>query len=152
MEKVDTLDLKSNGWRLYEFKSHQWYIEKMGIITTCPEILLSTIILILVLYGINFSIFKISVVTLVLILWGLAQLWMGILYVNDNLIWWTDGLLLTNSWIVITKLIIIVGSVSLLLMYSLNGVLSSKGVSVYVQRTSPEKMNEGSWIILILNR
>ncbi len=150
MEKVDTLDLKSNGWRLYEFKSHQWYIEKMGIITTCPEILLSLIILILVLYGINFSIFKISVVTLVLILWGLIQLWIGILYVNDNLIWWTDGLLLTNSWIVITKLIIIVGSVSLLLMYSLNGILSSKGVSVYVQRTSPEKMNEGSWIILIL--
>ena len=56
----------------------------MGIITTCPEILLSLIILILVLYGINFSIFKISVVTLVLILWGLIQLWMGILYVSDK--------------------------------------------------------------------
>ena len=30
VEKVDTLDLKSNGRMLYEFKSHQWYIGKNG--------------------------------------------------------------------------------------------------------------------------
>ena len=112
-------------------------LEKMGIITTWPEILLSFIILILVLYGINFSIFKISVVTLFIVLWCLIQLWIGGLNENDNIIWWTDGLLLTNSWIVITKLIIIVGSVSLLLMYSWDSI-------------SIDKRNEGSWIILIL--
>ena len=108
----------------------------MGLITMYPEILLSFMILILVLYGINFSILKVSIGTL-FVIWGvLTQLWVGILDVNDvndYLIWWTDGLLLTNSWIVISKIIIVVGSVSLLLMYS---------------PLNLDKMNE--WIILIL--
>ena len=103
----------------------------MGLIIMCPEILLSFMILILVLYGINFSILKVSIGTL-FVIGGLTQLG-----VNDNLIWWTDGLLLTNSWIVITKIVIIVGSVSLLLMYSRDSI-------------SLDKTNEGSWIVLIL--
>lgn len=107
----------------------------MGLITMYPEILLSFMILILVLYGINFSILKVSIGTL-FVIWGvLTQLWVGILDVNDYLIWWTGGLLLTNSWIVLSKIIIVVGSVSLLLMYS---------------PLNLDKMNEGSWIILIL--
>ena len=107
----------------------------MGLITMCPEILLSFMILILVLYGINFSILKVSIGILFVILTILTQIWMGVWYLNENIIWWTEGLLLTSSWIVISKIIIVVGSVSLLLMYS---------------SLNQDKANEGSWITLIL--
>lgn len=117
----------------------------MGLVVTMyPEILLSFVVLVLVLYGINLSILKVSIGTLFIIGVVTIQLWVGIFYVNDYLIWWTDGLLLTNSWIVISKIIIIVGSVSLLLMY---GPMHQEAVSYEFQDRG---MNEGSWIILIL--
>lgn len=83
------------------------------MITIFSEVLLSLVILSLVLYGINLSTFKISVGVLFII--GIISL--DMFYVSDSLICWTNGLLLTNSWIIISKLIIIMGSVSLLLMY-----------------------------------
>ena len=83
------------------------------MITIFSEVLLSLVILSLVLYGINLSTFKISVGVLFII--GVISL--NVFYVSDSLICWTNGLLLTNSWIIISKLIIIMGSVSLLLMY-----------------------------------
>nr|YP_001742103.1 NADH dehydrogenase subunit 2 [Suberites domuncula]CAM84218.1 NADH dehydrogenase subunit 2 [Suberites domuncula] len=87
------------------------------MITIFSEVLLSLVILSLVLYGINLSTFKISVGALFIIGVILAQLWADVLYMSDSLMWGTGGLLLTNSWIVISKLIIIMGSVALLLMY-----------------------------------
>lgn len=114
------------------------------MITMYPEILLSFVILILVLYGINLSILKVSIGALLVIGVVTTQLWVGGFYVNDYLIWWTDGLLLTNSWIVISKIIIVIGSVSLLLMY---GPMYQEAVSSEFQDRGA---NEGSWIILIL--
>ena len=109
-----------------------------------PEILLSFVVLILVLYGINLSILKISIGALFVIGVVSTQLWVGAFYVSDYLIWWTNGLLLTNSWIVISKIIIVVGSVSLLLMYS----PMYQEVDFY--EPQDRGANEGSWIILIL--
>nr|QRG31967.1 NADH dehydrogenase subunit 2 [Pseudosuberites sp. CY-2021] len=87
------------------------------MITIFSEVLLSLVILSLVLYGINLSTFKISVGALFIIGVIIAQLWPDVLYTSDSLMWGTGGLLLTNSWVVISKLIIIMGSVSLLLMF-----------------------------------
>ena len=113
----------------------------MGIIS--PEILLSTVVLSLVLYGINFSIVKISIGAFFLVGVVSIQLWVGSIYVSDYLICWTNGLLLTNSWIVISKIIIVVGLVSLLLMYGFpREKQMDKGFWIYA--------NEGSWVILVL--
>jgi len=109
-----------------------------------PEILLSFVVLILVLYGINLSILKVSIGALFVIGVVTTQLWVEVFNVNDYLIWWTDGLLLTNSWIVISKMIIVVGSISLLLMYR---PMHQEVVSYEYQDRGA---NEGSWIILIL--
>nr|YP_008592465.1 NADH dehydrogenase subunit 2 [Hymeniacidon sinapium]AGP05003.1 NADH dehydrogenase subunit 2 [Hymeniacidon sinapium] len=87
------------------------------MITIFSELLLSLVILSLVLYGINLSTFKLSVGALFIIGVIIAQLWPDVLYTSDSLMWGTGGLLITNSWVVISKLIIIMGSVSLLLMY-----------------------------------
>lgn len=114
------------------------------IITMYPEILLSFVILILVFYGINLSILKLSIGTLLVIGAVTIQLWAGSFYGSDYLIRWTDGLLLTNSWIVISKIIIVVSSVSLLLMYR-----SMSQEEVFYGIRDKEE-NEGSWIILIL--
>ena len=83
------------------------------MITIFSEVLLSLVILSLVLYGINFSTFKISVGVLFII--GVISF--DVFSASGPLICLTNGLLLTNSWIIISKLIIIIGSVSLLLMY-----------------------------------
>lgn len=112
------------------------------VITMYPEMLLSFVVLVLLLYGINLSILKVSIGALFIIGVVTIQLWVGGFYVNDYLIWWTDGLLLTNSWIVISKIIIVVGSVSLLLMYT---PMQQEEASYEGRGT-----NEGSWIILIL--
>ena len=63
------------------------------IIAMCPEIILSLVVLILVLYGINLSIVKVASGVLFVV---------GVVinrgfYAEDYLIWGTDGLLLTNS-------------------------------------------------------
>lgn len=117
--------------------------------TISPEILLSIVVLGLVLYGINFSIVKISIGAFFLVGVVSIQLWMGSIYVSDYLICWTNGLLLTNSWIVISKIVIVVGLVSLLLMYGFPRLeigtgekQMDKGFWIYA--------NEGSWMILIL--
>lgn len=114
------------------------------VITMYPEMLLSLVVLVLVLYGINLSILKVSIGALFIIGVVTIQLWVGGFYVNDYLIWWTDGLLLTNSWIVISKVIIVVGSVSLLLMYT--PMQQEEASYEFPGRGT----NEGSWIILIL--
>ena len=101
----------------------------------CPEIILSLVVLILVLYGINLSIVKVAIGALFVV--GVVT--NRVFYADDYLIWGTDGLLLTNSWIVISKMIIVVGSVSLLLMYR-----------PMHQGGRPNGVNEGSWGILIL--
>lgn len=101
----------------------------------CPEIILSLVVLILVLYGINLSIVKVAIGALFVV--GVVT--NRVFYAEDYLIWGTDGLLLTNSWIVISKMIIVVGSVSLLLMYR----------PMY-QRGKQYGGNEGSWAILVL--
>lgn len=87
------------------------------MVTMFSELLLSLVLLSLVLYGINLSTFKLSVGALFIVCATLAQLWPDVLYTSDSLMWGTGGLLITNSWVVISKLIIIMGSVSLLLMY-----------------------------------
>lgn len=122
-------------------------MDLIGIIS--PEVLLSTVVLGLVLYGINFSIVKISIGVFFLVGVVSIQLWMGSIYVSDYLICWTNGLLLTNSWVVISKIIIVVGLVSLLLMYGFPRLEigtkkkeMDKGFWIYA--------NEGSWVILVL--
>lgn len=106
----------------------------------CPEIILSFVVLILVLYGINLSIVKVAIGALFVV----GVLINRVFYVDDYLIWGTDGLLLTNSWIVISKMIIVVGSVSLLLMYR----PMHQGGIFYGEKK--RGANEGSWVILIL--
>ena len=61
----------------------------------CSEILLSLVVLILVLYGINLSILKVSAGALFVVGVVIAQLWA--FYADDYLIWGTDGLLQINS-------------------------------------------------------
>ena len=119
----------------------------MGIIS--PEILLSTIVLGLVLYGINFSIVKITVGVFILVGVVSIQFWGGSIYVGDYLICWTNGLLLTNSWIVISKIVIVVGLVSLLLMYGFPRLEIGMGER-RMDRSFWAYTNEGSWMILIL--
>lgn len=108
----------------------------------CSEILLSLVVLILVLYGINLSILKVSAGALFVVGVVIAQLWA--FYADDYLIWGTDGLLQINSWIVISKMIIVVGSVSLLLMYR---PMHQEGAPYEFKNRGA---NEGSWITLIL--
>ena len=71
----------------------------------------------LVLYGVNLSTFKLSVGASFIIGVIIAKLWPDVLLTGDSLMWGTGGLLVINSWVVISKLIIIMGSISLLLMY-----------------------------------
>ena len=75
-----------------------------------PEVLLSIVMLSLVLYGINLSTLKISIGMLFII--GIVISLNGI--VIDSFFW--NGFLITNSWIIISKIIIITGSISILLM------------------------------------
>ena len=63
------------------------------IIAMCPEIILSLVVLILVLYGINLSIVKVAIGALFVV--GVVT--NRVFYADDYLIWGTDGLLLTNS-------------------------------------------------------
>nr|CAD5128095.1 nad2 [Tethya citrina] len=119
----------------------------MGIIS--PEILLSTVVLCLVLYGINFSIVKISIGAFFLVGVVSIQLWVGSIYVSDYLICWTNGLLLTNSWIIISKIIIVVGLVSLLLMYGFPRLEIETGRK-QIDKSFWIYANEGSWVILVL--
>nr|CAD1874622.1 nad2 [Tethya wilhelma] len=114
-----------------------------------PEVLLSAVVLGLVLYGINFSIVRISIGVFLLVVVVSVKIWVGSIYVSDYLICWTNGLLLVNSWVVVSKIIIVVGLVSLLLMYGFPrleiGVEQrerDKGFWVYT--------NEGSWVVLVL--
>lgn len=81
-----------------------------------PEVLLSLVVLSLVLYGINLSTFKVSIGVLLII--GIVIGCQSYYIVEDHIICWTNGLLMTNSWIIISKAIIVIGSTSLLLMGS----------------------------------
>ena len=56
------------------------------VITMYPEMLLSFVVLVLVLYGINLSILKVSIGALFIIGVVTIQLWVGGFYVNDYLI------------------------------------------------------------------
>jgi len=87
------------------------------MITIISELLLSLALLALVLYGINFSAFKFSVGALFIAGAILSQLWADLLQTSEALMGGSGGLLITNGWGLMSKLIIIMGSVSLLLMY-----------------------------------
>jgi len=91
-----------------------------------PEVLLSIVVLGLVLYGINFSTFKASIGVLLII--GIMisfgfPMEISTISVEEsvafNAIHWTGGLLMVNSWIIISKIIIIIGSISILLLCTL---------------------------------
>lgn len=88
-------------------------LEIINILIT-PEILLSFIILLLILYVIKFPIIKLSIILLFII--G----WVNILYfmLFDEWIYRClyNGLLVTNTWIITLKLIIIISSLSILLL------------------------------------
>uniref|UniRef100_A0AAU8HQ23 NADH:ubiquinone reductase (H(+)-translocating) n=1 Tax=Demospongiae sp. TaxID=2813625 RepID=A0AAU8HQ23_9METZ len=103
-----------------------------------PEVLLSLVVLSLVLYGINLSTFKVSIGVLLTI--GVVIGFQSHYIVEDHIICWTNGLLMTNSWIIISKAIIVIGSTSLLLMGS-----SSEG-----EWNKISSYKEGSSSILIL--
>ena len=83
------------------------------IIITTPEVLLSIVVLSIVLYGINLPTLKISIGVLLI---------MGIMisdieYFQPLWLWdSTNGLLMTNCWIIISKFLIIIGSISILFM------------------------------------
>ncbi len=85
-----------------------------------PEILLSLVVLCLVLYGINLSILKLSIIILFII--GIIIGFNAIIidfFDNPQIIGYsyiTNGLLITNSWIIMSKFLIIIGSISILLM------------------------------------
>nr|AMV74148.1 NADH dehydrogenase subunit 2 [Spongilla lacustris] len=88
-----------------------------------PEVLLSLAVLSLILYGINLSTLKLSIGILQLMLWaGVTSLASYDAGVDELLSWPTafgcNGLLMTNSWIIISKILIIIGSISILLMGS----------------------------------
>ena len=84
-------------------------------IVMSSEILLSIAVLSLVLYGINLSTLKISI--LVGFIVGII---IGVDYFNlDQVLWVSDstnGLLITSCWAVTCKFIIIIGTISILLM------------------------------------
>lgn len=86
-----------------------------------PEILLSIIILGLVIYGIKLSTLKVSIsflfITGVLICFHPSNNIFNI-HAFDAL-QLSNGLLGINNWIILIKLIIIIGSISILLMSSL---------------------------------
>nr|YP_004123639.1 NADH dehydrogenase subunit 2 [Oscarella tuberculata]ADO51384.1 NADH dehydrogenase subunit 2 [Oscarella tuberculata]AFX73451.1 NADH dehydrogenase subunit 2 [Oscarella sp. violet]AFX73466.1 NADH dehydrogenase subunit 2 [Oscarella tuberculata] len=80
-----------------------------------PELFLSLAVLVLVIYGVYQPTLKTAII--ILLVTGLMAL------PNEQFLFWedktldlTNGLLTINSWISITKLIIIVGSISILLM------------------------------------
>nr|YP_001648493.1 NADH dehydrogenase subunit 2 [Topsentia ophiraphidites]ABW83855.1 NADH dehydrogenase subunit 2 [Topsentia ophiraphidites] len=88
--------------------------EILNIITT-PEVLLSIVVLSLVLYGINLSALKISIGVLLII--GIMISFNDIEYFQSSWPWDNaNGLLMANCWIIISKFIIIIGSISLLFM------------------------------------
>ncbi len=93
-----------------------------------PEILLSLVVLCLVVYGIRFSILKLSVIILLLIaiIVGFNTIALDF-FDNLQIIGYgdiTNGLLITNSWIIISKFIIIIGSISILLMGICEAILT----------------------------
>lgn len=146
------MNLKAGDWENYKGEGEEnksRFRRMIEWVTISPEILLSAVVLSLVLYGINLSIVKIAIGVFILVGVISVQLWAGFIYVSDYLICWTNGLLLTNSWIVISKIVIVVGSVSLLLMYGFpKSRIGDKGKDTNVENVIFQ--NEGSWIILIL--
>lgn len=84
-------------------------------IVMSSEVLLSMAVLSLVLYGINLSTLKISIWVILMV--GVI---VGGDYFNwDQMLWaggLTNGLLITSCWVVTCKLIIIIGTISILLM------------------------------------
>lgn len=79
-----------------------------------PEILLSLIILILILYVVKFPIIKLSIVLLLIVGWTSLLYWIFFdRWVYDYIF---NGLLVVNSWVIILKLIVILCSLSILLM------------------------------------
>ena len=84
-------------------------------IVMSSEVLLSIAVLSLVLYGINLSTLKMSIWVIFIV--GII---VGVDYFNLYQVSWvgdlTNGLLITSCWIVTCKLIIIIGTISILLM------------------------------------
>lgn len=86
--------------------------ENINIIIN-PEVLLSIVVLSLVLYGINLSTLKISIGVLFIV--GI-MIEVDSVEIGQSLCYITRGALTINSWIIISKMVITVGSISILLM------------------------------------
>jgi len=80
----------------------------MAFLIMNPEVLLSIAVLSLVFYGVYWPTLKLSVGMLFII--GAVTIVMG----GDLPL--VPGLLMVNSWIIVLKIIIIIGSISILLM------------------------------------
>nr|YP_001633645.1 NADH dehydrogenase subunit 2 [Negombata magnifica]CAM06610.1 NADH dehydrogenase subunit 2 [Negombata magnifica] len=91
-----------------------------------PELLLSLVVLILVVYGLKGRILKLSIVLLIFVV--LMSYWLRVDF-------GANGLLLTNGWVDISKGVLIMACVLLLLMYSYK---------------NQEREEGDSWIMLVL--
>lgn len=109
-------------------------VESLNIIINNQEVLLSIVMLCLVLYGINLSTLKISIGIIFII--GVAAGFNGIVFDSFDIIqsmspcYITNGLLMTNSWILISKIIILFGSISILLMVT--GITSNQSSPILI--------------------
>nr|YP_009158771.1 NADH dehydrogenase subunit 2 [Crella elegans]AKO90228.1 NADH dehydrogenase subunit 2 [Crella elegans] len=97
-----------------------------------PELLLSLVVLILVVYGLRGGILKVSIMLLILVVlisfWLRPELTFIINYV-------VNGLLLTSGWVDMSKGVLVISCAALLLLFSYK---------------SQEKESGDSWIMLVL--
>ena len=122
-----------------------------------PEILLSLAILSLVLYGINLSTLKISIGVLFTV--GVIIKFNGVDSFDIAQVTWlcyiSNGLLMINSWIVISKIIVIIGSISILLMGTGESIMvrphqSSPILILMVTLSSLLLISSVSWLSIYL--
>jgi len=126
--------------------------EILNIIET-PEVLLSIVVLSLVLYGINLSALKLSIGVLLII-----GIMIGLNDIEHFQPWLWDsvnGLLMANCWIIISKFIIIIGSISLLLMGTEENImvrpqLSSSILILIVALSSLLLVSSVNWLSIYL--
>ena len=124
-----------------------------------PEILLSFIVLGLVIYGVNqLSTLKITVIVLILM-----GIWVSLVELGDfgenfslnvaQSFWLchiTNGLLMINGWITISKIIIVIGSFSVILMGQSSGFPSSPVLILIVTLSSLLLISAINWLSLYL--
>lgn len=124
-----------------------------------PEILLSLAVLGLVIYGVNqLSTLKITVIILILIGIWVSLVEFGDLgdnsYFNIAQSFWlchiTNGLLMINGWITVSKIIIVIGSFSIILMGQSSGLSSSPVLILIVTLSSLLLISAINWLSFYL--